>query len=56
MEIHIYGLYIQERADPNPNITYAISFMGVAHETQRGFQFLRSNRTSFSAEFENLKL
>jgi len=34
---------------------YAVSFVGIAPEPQRGFQFLRSKRTSFSPEFENAK-
>jgi len=34
---------------------YAVSFVGIAPEAQRDFQFLSSKWTSFSPEFENPK-
>jgi len=34
---------------------YAVSFVGVAPEPQRGLQFLSSKQTSFSPEYENPK-
>ena len=34
---------------------YAVSFAGVAPEPQRSLQFLSSEKTSFSPEYENPK-
>ena len=47
--------YMQERTNPNPYVTHAVRFRGVAPKPQRGCQFLHSKRKSFSPEFKNPK-
>jgi len=55
MGMQRYELYIWERANPNPRITYAVSFRVVAPEPPAGLSIVTFNADVFLTKIQNPK-